>query len=142
MHTKNFEHVIPFYLEPALQISCPLLEVILVSPDGRRTRLSLLFDTGASVTTLRAELFELLGLQRWDEGQPVESGTGGGQITVYQYTTTIELLGKVITCPVWLNARFPQNPYFVGVLGRDTVFNEFGFGYWERTRELYVTENP
>ena len=142
MHTKNFEHVIPFYLVQALQISYPLLEVILVSPDGRRTRLSLLFDTGANVTTLRAELFELLGLQRWDEGQPVDSGTGGGQITVYQYTTTLELFGKIITCPVWLNAKLPLNPYFVGVLGRDTVFNEFGFGFWERTHELYVTGNP
>jgi hypothetical protein len=142
MHTKNFEHIIPFHLIPAHQISYPLLEVILVSPNGRRTRLSLLFDTGASVTTLKAELFELIGLQRWDEGQPVQPGTGGGQITVYEYTATIELLGKLITCPVWLNNQFPSNPYFVGVLGRDTVFNEFGFGYWESTRELYVTENP
>lgn len=114
----------------------------MVSPDGRRTRLSLLFDTGASVTTLKAELFELIGLQRWDEGQPVQPGTGGGQITVYQYTATIELLGKLITCPVWLNNQFPSNPYFVGVLGRDTVFNEFGFGFWEGTHELYVTGNP
>jgi hypothetical protein len=142
MHTKNFERVIPFRLVPALQISYPLLEITLVSPDGRRTRLSLLFDTGSSVTTLRAEFFELLGLQRWDEGRPVEPATGGGQITVYEYTATIELFGKVITCPVWLNDRFPSNPYFVGVLGRDTVFNEFGFGYWESTCELYVTENP
>lgn len=142
MHTKNFEHVIPFRLISAHQISYPLLEVILVSPDGRRTRLSLLFDTGASVTTLRAEFFELIGLQRWDEGQPVQPGTGGGQITVYQYTATIELLGKLITCPVWLNNQFPSNPYFVGVLGRDTVFNQFGFGFWERTHELYITGNP
>lgn len=112
------------------------------SPDNRRRDLSLFFDTGASITTLRADLYPLLGLQRWDQGQRVEAGTGNGIVIVYQYTATLEIFGKVITCPIFLNDRLPDNDYCGGLLGRDTIFNAFGFGFWERTHELYVTGNP
>jgi hypothetical protein len=36
----------------------------------------------------------------------------------------------------------PPNPLFHGLLGRETVFNEFGFGFWESTHELFVTTSP
>lgn len=146
MLTKNFEQTIRFYEaqpdpnRPSMWL--PLVNVTLIIQAKSRINLPLLFDTGADVTTLRADLYSLLGLQSWDQGQSAQTGTGGGVTTVYQYTATIEVFGKIITCPIHLNAQLPRNPLFVGLLGRDTVFNEFGFGFWERTHELYVTGNP
>jgi len=146
MPNKNFEQVVRFYeLQPVPagpSIWLPLVDVTLITTAGSRINLPLLFDTGASVTTLRAEFYSILGLQSWDQGQKVQTSTGGGVKDVYQYVATLEVFGKTITCPIHLNDQLPSNPLFVGLLGRDTVFNEFGFGFWERTHELYVTGNP
>jgi predicted aspartyl protease len=146
MPTKDFEQMIQFYrVQPdpnGPSLWLPLVDVTLITQENSRINLPLLFDTGADFTTLRADLYSLLGLQSWDQGQNVQTGTGGGVTTVYQYTATIEVFGKIITCPIHLNDRLPLNALFVGLLGRNTVFNEFGFGFWERTHELYVTGNP
>ncbi|MCX5885970.1 MAG: aspartyl protease family protein [Proteobacteria bacterium] len=120
----------------------PLVDVTLITPSNSRVSLSLLFDTGASVTTLRADLYPLLGLRSWDEGQRVKTGTGGGEVDAYQYNTTIEVFGRNIQCPIQLLPTLAYHPLFCGLLGRDTVFNEFGFGFWESTHELFVTESP
>ena len=146
MPNKNFEQVVWFYelqsVPAGPSIWLPLVDVTLITQAGSRINLPLLFDTGASVTTLRAEFYSILGLQSWDQGQKVQTSTAGGVKDVYQYVTTLEVFGKTITCPIHLNDQLPSNPLFMGLLGRDTVFNEFGFGFWENTHELYVTENP
>jgi len=146
MPTKDFDQAILFHeFQPdpnRPSIWLPLVEVTLISPTYGPINLPLYFDTGASFTTLKAELYPLIGLQRWDEGIPVPTSTGGGQVTAYQYTATLEILGKTIVCPIHLNLSLVTLPPFVGLLGRDTIFNEFGFGFWEGTRELYVTGNP
>jgi hypothetical protein len=46
-----------------------------------------------------------------------------------------------VQCPVNLQV-LPQNPLYMGLFGRDQIFQEFGFGFWERSHELYVTLNP
>jgi len=146
MPTKDFEQAIlfrEFQPDPNRpSIWLPLVEVTLVSPTYGPNNLLLYLDTGASVTTLKAELYPLIGLQRWDEGHPVQTSTGGGGVTVYQYTATLQIFGKTIVCPIHLSASLVTLPPFVGLLGRDTVFEEFGFGFWEGTHELYVTGNP
>ncbi len=146
MPTKDFEQAILFHeFQPVPNgpsIWLPLVEVTLVSPTYGPCNLPLYLDTGASVTTLKKELYPLIGLQRWDEGHPVQTSTGGGGGTVYQYTATLQIFGKTIVCPIHLNASLVTPPPFVGLLGRDTVFKEFGFGFWEGTHELYVTGNP
>jgi hypothetical protein len=146
MPDKNFEQVVRFYelqsVPAGPSIWLPLVDVTLITQAGSRINLPLLFDTGASVTTLRAEFYSILGLQSWDQGQKVQTSTAGGVKDVYQYVATLEVFGKTITCPIQLNDQLPSNPLFVGLLGRDTVFNEFGFGFWENTHELYVTGNP
>ncbi len=147
MVTKTFEHAIPFYelTTPAGErVSYPVLTVTLVQPGGSRVQLPLLYDTGASVTTLRHDLYSVLGLSSWDEGTPAAVTTGGGTapVTVYRYEATLELLGKIISnCPVNL-AQMPPNPLFVGLLGRAQIFDEFGFGFWEKDRVVHVTETP
>ena len=144
MPSKNFEHTVRFYEHRANGNSTwlPLVDVTLITPTGNRISLSLLFDTGASVTTLRADLYPMLGLLSWDQGQRVDTGTGGGVVAAYRYMTILEVFGKTIQCPIHLLAQLPKNPLFSGLLGRDIVFKEFGFGFWENVNELYVTTNP
>jgi hypothetical protein len=144
MPTKDFDRIVRFYeyRNPnGASFWLPLVGVTLILPDGNRISLSLLFDTGASVTTLRNDLYPLLGLQSWDQGQPMQTATASNVVTAYQYNATFEIFGKTINCPIHL-LPLPTNPLYHGLLGRDNVFNEFGFGFWESTHELFITENP
>ncbi len=142
MPTKDFERVLRFVErqdESGRSIFFPLVVVTLITPTDNRVSLPLLFDTGASVITLRSDLYPMLGLRSWDQGQRVDTDTASGRVSAYQYNASLEIFGKIIECPINL-MQMPPNPLFHGLLGRDTVFNEFGF--WESTHELYITTNP
>lgn len=144
MVSKRFDHTIAFYRgrdQNGVELSFPLVQVGLITAQGSRVQLSFLFDTGASVTSLSHTLFPLLGLTSWDQGQRVEIGTAAGQSEAYQYDVTIEVFGKVINCPIQL-IKMAANPLVQGLLGRDTVFKEFGFGFWEKDRELHISLAP
>jgi hypothetical protein len=146
MLVKIFEQVVRFYEVPqgsnVPSMWLPLVNITLITPANNRVNLSLLFDTGANVTTLRADLYPILGLKSWDQGEREETSTGGGKMVVYKYTYNLEIFGKtIINCPIHLNSKLLHHPLFSGCLGRDTVFNEFGFGFWENTHELYITTN-
>jgi len=121
----------------------PLVTVTLIQPTGQRVDLPLVFDTGASVTTLRHDLYPLLGLSAWNVGVPGVSETAGGAqpVPFYQYTATIEFLGRAVTCPINL-MPLPTNPLWLGLFGRRQLFDQFGFGFWEGAHEIYVTLNP
>lgn len=146
MVNKSFEHTIQFYqvnTGSGASIWLPLININLIQPSGKRVVLPLLFDTGASRTTLRHDLYPLLGLQSWDSGQAEVVLTAGGAnpVEAYQYQATFEFFGKIVQCPVNLQI-LPQHPLYVGLFGRDQIFQEFGFGFWERTQELHVTLTP
>lgn len=143
MPSKNFELVVPFiehHLENGEVIYLPLVEVTIITTNSS-TRHSLMFDTGATKTILDSNLYPILGLSSWDEGEQVPVGGVGGCQVGYQYTATLEIFEKVVTCPIIL-LELRHHPLFQGLLGRDTIFDEFGFGFWESARELYVTKNP
>ncbi len=144
MVTKTFDNTIQFYQtnDRGRIIWLPLVQINLIKPDGNQVALSLMFDTGASVTTLRADLYPLLDLNSWDQGQAINVATAGGRGTTahYRYQATLEVFGKQISCPIHL-AEMPHNPLYVGLLGRDTIFEQFGFGFWESTHEIFITGN-
>lgn len=146
MVSKSFEHTVRFFQfqTPAGDtLKVPLVTVYLIQPGGDRIQFSLVFDTGADFTTLRHDLYPFLGLTAWNVGQPRQINTAGGAApaTVYEYTATLEFLGKVVDCPVHL-AMLPPNPLYVGLFGRAQMFEQFGFGFWEKDSELYVTATP
>jgi hypothetical protein len=147
MPSKDFERTVQFQsvTTPTGEVfSFPIITVTLVQGNGNRVSLPLLFDTGASVTSLRRDLYTLLGLASWDAGKKIQSATAGGDAPAdsYRYDGIIlEVFGKLLSCPVHL-IQMPQNPLFVGLLGRETIFQEFGFGFWESTKELHVTSTP
>ncbi len=146
MPDKAFEHTISFFQVPTnsgTSVWLPLITVYLIQPGGNRVGLPLIFDTGASVTTLRHDLYPLLGVPSWDSGEPQQTLTAGGEdpVVAYRYEATLEFLGKAVRCPINLQV-LPRNPLYLGLFGRDQIFQEFGFGFWERTHELYATLNP
>jgi hypothetical protein len=145
MVSKDFEHTIRFVRarDPSGNpLWFPIVEVILLTPGASPVTLPLLFDTGADVTTLRAEFYHLLGLRSWNQGAPVNTGTGGGVAIAYGYRADLEIFGKTINTPIHLLSTLPYNPLFSGLLGRESIFEQFGFGFWESAHELYVTANP
>lgn len=141
--TKQFEHEIPFRRHDinGRTVWLPLVTVSLYSPNNERHELSLYFDSGASVTTLRSDLYPLLGLANWNVGTPMSTSAAGGRITTYRYQAMLEFLGTTKLCDIDL-APLEPNPLFVGLFGRAQMFEHFGFGYWERDHVLYITETP
>ena len=145
MQTRTFEHTVQFRnveIDPGVWESLPIITVGLVQPDGSSVELPLLFDTGANVTSLRWDLYPLLGLSSWDIGGPIKISTANGIALAYQYDFTLELFGKRTTCPIRLMKGLPSDALFMGLFGREGIFQEFGFGFWESSKELYVTLQP
>lgn len=145
MPTKDFERTASFYEVQGANgtvIHLPLLTVTLIQPNGNRVTLPLLFDTGASVTTLRSDLYPLLGVPSWDAGQPQQTTTANGLAQAFRYEgIVLEAFGRSFAAPVQL-MQLPVNPLYVGLLGREKVMDQFGFGFWESTKELLVTCSP
>ncbi|MGD0828653.1 MAG: hypothetical protein ABSA09_11290 [Desulfobaccales bacterium] len=144
MVSKDFEQVIKFRqaLHSGTLIRLPIVEVSIIAPSGKKRNIPLLFDTGASTTMLSAKLYSLLELQSWNQGTPCNITNASPVLAQgYQYQASMEIFGKVIACPVIL-LQLPHNPLYQGLLGRNTIFDEFGFGFWERTQDLYITANP
>ena len=144
MRHASFEHAISFYQGRTATgdvVWLPLVTVSLVQPNGNRVALPLLFDTGASFTTLRRELYPLLGVPSWDSGQPTDVLTASGKVQAYRYQAKLEFLGKVVDCPIHL-LEMPSHPLYQGLFGREQAFEAFGFGFWESAHELYVTLYP
>jgi predicted aspartyl protease len=144
METKSFEDSVRFtsITSNGQTHWLPIVTAAIIGPTGNSVSLPFLFDTGASITVLRSEFYPFLGLNSWDEGEKVEASGIGGKATTYRYNITLEVFGKRINCPILLSQDLERHPLFSGLLGRDTVFNEFGFGFWESVHELYVTQNP
>lgn len=143
MVSKTFEQILRFheFQTPRGLVSYPLITVELIYGEGNRLAIPMIFDTGATTTTLRAEFAPLLGARVWTDGQPVIVATGGGEITAYRFTARLEVLGKVLECPVNFQ-ELPWSEWYHGLLGRETVFEHFGFGFWERDHELLITASP
>jgi len=147
MLTKEFDHTIQFISVlngSGATITFPIVSVNLIQQNGNKISLPLLFDTGASVTTLRHDLYPLLGLASWDAGNLCQTQTAGGKdpVNTYRYEgINLEVFGKSLKCPVNLMI-LPVTPLYMGLLGRDTIFQEFGFGFWENNKELHVSFKP
>jgi hypothetical protein len=134
MPLKSFERTILF-TEVRGRGWYPIVEVTFIKVDGRRRILPLLFDTGASVITLRPE-YEWL----FPPGTICDDvNTGGSNVPTYGVETAgrIEFLGQTMDCPILL-LPMPPNPLWAGLFGRE-CFERFGFGYWQSAHELYAT---
>lgn len=143
MVSKTFEQVLRFhrFQTPKGSVWLPLITIELIYGEGNRLAIPVIFDTGATTTTLRAEFAPFLGATTWTDGEPVSVATAGGEITAYRFIARLEVLGKVLECPVDLQ-ELPWSEWYHGLLGREAVFEHFGFGFWEKDHELLITASP
>lgn len=143
MVSKVFERILRFHKvqTPGGPVWLPLITVELIYGQGDRIGIPMIFDTGAIMTTLRREFAPYLGAITWTEGEPVSVATASGHATAYRFMARLEVLGKDIECPVHL-MEFPPSRHYGGLLGREAIFERFGFGFWESTHQLLVTANP
>lgn len=81
---------------------------------------SLLLDTGASITALNNQTIQKLGLT--EIGQTITLNTANGQTQSELYRAkTINLNGVTMQNIVVANINMPENPNFVGLLGTDIL---------------------
>ena len=143
---KVFEQVLRFrrMLTPSGPIWLPIVDVDLIYGQAERIVVPMIFDTGAVTTILDASYAPFLGAETWTEGEPVPVDTAGSaeSVQAYRFIACLEVLGRTFAdCPVWL-MQLPPNDFWRGLLGRQVIFEHFGFGFWESTHELLVTANP
>jgi hypothetical protein len=136
MPEKSFEITIPFH--DTEDGAYPIIDVVFIKPNTcPRLTLSLLFDTGAEDICLHSE-------QEWAfpnlEEQLIEGVGDEKPVEGKKVRGEVEILGRIIQCDI-LFAKMAQKNYRQGVLGRSAL-RAFGFGFWEKSRELYVTLNP
>lgn len=99
----------------------------------------MLFDTGATDIVLRPKYTRAFPIaKKW--GSVNTAGLSTPQQDIPITTSQIDLFGQVEDCDILL-MDIPPNPLYAGLLGR-RVFKAFGFGFWERVSELYVTLQP
>jgi len=132
--SKTFEHIIPF-TEVYEHGWLPLVKVKFIEPD---MELSLIFDTAATTIMLRPELEEF-----FPPSQPTEVNVAARKEAAEATETrsAVEFLGTTIDCRVAFVDLGKPNPLFSGLFGRE-CFSPFGFGFWQKGHELYVTLTP
>lgn len=144
MISKVFDQRVPFYEFQTANGSVwlPLVTIKIMPEQGHPVAIPVMFDTGATSTTLRSDLAPLFGASTWTEGDQVECNTAGGQVNMYRFDARLEVLGKRLSCPVYLTDTLPPHPAYQGCLGREGIFEHFGFGFWEKDLQLLVTSHP
>jgi hypothetical protein len=137
MPNKSFEMTIPFSKTPE-GLWEPLLQVIILKPNPNKLTVPLLFDTGSDQILLHPD---------WEFAFPHSlkphrfggiSGKAQGKNTRGQ----IELFGQTSNCNIGFGPKeMEPRTWMAGVLGRE-CFRTFGFGFWERDRQIFVTLKP
>jgi hypothetical protein len=133
---KSFERNIPF-IHVQGNYWCPIVKVAFLSPNPRRLELYLLFDTGADHIVLHPE-WEFAFPNLKEKDYTGLSGKAKGKTVQGQ----IEFYGHIIGCEIGFGPKeMERRTWMAGLFGRD-CFKSFGFGFWERDRQLYVTARP
>ncbi len=137
MFSKSFDLTIPFTEDANTGICYPIIEASFSGLGERWYTLPLLLDTGSTDIVLRPAYQPL-----FPPGVEETVNTVGDRAPRRGTVTKsrIELLGLAGNCEI-VFIDIPPNPLFAGLLGRN-CFQPFGFGFWEKSRELHVSLSP
>jgi hypothetical protein len=136
MPDKSFEITIPF-VETEDDGWHPIIEVLFYTKDIVPITFPLEFDTGADTICLDMDSCEW-AFSGFDLQPQQINGIGSKRSRPGKTTNgKISLLGRDIECEI-LFAKMEYKTWRQGVIGRE-CFKIFGFGFWESSRELYVT---
>jgi len=136
MPVRTFGHVIPF-TEARGEGWLPNSQCCLHLVEWFRVRITPTFRYGRDGNNSTPEFVE-----DFPPGEPAQANVGGTTEPVAGVVTngTVEFMGHRMECEIVL-LDLPANPLRAGLFGRG-CFKPFGFGFWESTRELYVTPQP
>jgi hypothetical protein len=137
MFRKSFDLTIPFTEDPLSGLWYPIIEASFSGLGDRWYTLPLLLDTSSTDIVLRPAYQPLFPLGV-EETVNTVGDTAARKGTVTE--SRIEFLGLEGDCEI-VFIDIPANALFAGLLGRN-CFMPFGFGFWEQSRELYVSLNP
>lgn len=122
------------------EVKYALVDTKISMPGQNKTAsFPLLFDTGASQVVLARPIGVMLGITKSGPGIPQYSNTANGVARGMLYEgVQIEVFGKKVLCPVvLLPTQFPS--FYQGLLGRQALYQYFGFGFWEKESKLYIS---
>jgi hypothetical protein len=133
--TRTFERTIPFRAVYGRGF-LPLVVIKFFPPNVDPFILSLILDTGATQITLHSDYSDW-----FPQGNPAEANVAGSadKAKGTETRSTVEVFGQTLFDRKILFLDLGDlNPTFAGLFGRD-CFSSFGFGFWESSREIYVT---
>jgi len=137
MVTKSFDLIVPYTKDEDTGLWYPIVEARFLGLGTRWYRLPMLLDTGATEIVLRPDYQPLFPPGVEERVNAVgDKHPRKGILT----RSRIEFFGLEGDCEI-IFTDIPSNPLFAGLLGRN-CFLQFGFGFWEKSKELYVSLNP
>lgn len=114
----------------------PLLPVRL-SYNNRAVDVDAIVDTGADFSTFDRKIAKSLDIP--DEQLILDEGTTlEGMVRMWYCPITISFMGRSYEC----RAAFINNPKWLPVLGRDTIFSRLQFAFRQSIRQFYLSFTP
>lgn len=114
----------------------PILPIRL-SYGGKSVDVNAMVDTGADFSTFDIRVAKSLDIP--DDQLMLDSGTTlTGATKMWYCPITISLMGRSYEC----RAAFVNNPDWLNVIGRDTIFSKMQFAFRQSIRQFYVALQP
>lgn len=138
MESKDFERTFRFEQDPDDGQWYPIVRADFLTKFNTWITIALLFDTGATDIVLRRDYLKTF-TPAADKSMKVPGRKKPH--SARSATSRVNLWGVERDCTLVLE-HLPEIPIYNGLFGRRPLFSDFGFGFWERDSELYVTLKP
>lgn len=119
------------YQKNSVGDSFPVIDLF-VSKGDRAVRIFALVDSGATVSILREDVAEQLGLVI-EDGKETYLGGVGGRIKGYIHKLEVEVAGKKFLCPIVFSHEYTVS---FNLLGREAFFKQFKIIFEEKKNYL------
>lgn len=137
MATIRYTYEHPYYPVVGAGLQ-PALPVQLIMGD-RTARAMGILDSGSSVTVFNAEVAELLGIVRLEDGDAMRARTQAGTVEFFLFDLEMEvMLSKAVTHRFPARVGFLPSPRARNILGRNLVFAHYQLGFRERIGRVYM----
>lgn len=105
-----------------------------ISTGDKQLKLRALIDSGATISILRDEVAEELGIEI-EQGKEIFLGGVGGRIKGFIHEVYFDLAGKKFLCPVVFSREYLVS---FSLLGREGFFNRFTITFEEHQKRLLL----
>ena len=106
-----------------------------ISTGDKQLKLRALIDSGATISILRHEVAEELGIII-EQGEEIYLGGVGGRIKGFIHEVNLDVVGKLFRCPVVFSREYLVS---FNLLGRQGFFERFMITFDEKHKRLLLT---